>query len=165
MTWMATTGPRATHDVPLLPARASVDHLRERFYDPADDVLPDRIELADPEEAPTPSLSSLMAQGGPHLSTLRQRLDDALADLAPAATLGEVFDGLEPSLRRPVEIFGLLHLAADHGWEREDQDESYAAVRPDGSRRTFTVPRLLLPDPDLSPDSTPESTPDRKTRA
>ena len=51
MTWMATTGPRATLDVPLLPARASVDHLRERFYDPADDVLPDRITPADPDDA------------------------------------------------------------------------------------------------------------------
>ncbi|WP_067433496.1 DUF3375 family protein, partial [Nocardioides jensenii] len=43
MTWLATTGPRATHDVPLLPSRAGVDHLRERFHDPADDVLPEPI--------------------------------------------------------------------------------------------------------------------------
>jgi hypothetical protein len=148
MTWMANTGPRATHDVPLLPARAGVDHLRERFYDPADDVLPERITTADAGDAPTLSLASLMAQGGPQLSSLRQRLEDALVDLLPAGSLGELFDGLEPSLRRPVEIFGLLHLAADREWGTEDVLEPFAAVRPDGSRRTFAVPRTPLPDPD-----------------
>jgi hypothetical protein len=149
MTWMATTGPRATHDVSLLPGRAGLDHLRERFYDPADDVLPDPIEAADPSEAPSLSLSELMAQGGPQLASLRQRLDDALHDLLPAGSLGELFEGLEPSLRRPVEIFGLLHLAADREWASDDVTEQFAAVRPDGSRRTFAVPRTPLPDPDL----------------
>ena len=159
MTWMAGTGPRATHDVPLLPARASVEHLRERFYDPADDVLPERIVAAAEEAAPDLSLSSLMAQGGPQLPELRRRLDDARAALVPAGSLGEVFDGLEASLRRPVEIFGLLHLAADHAWQPEDGPESYAAVRPDGSRRTFAVPRLPLPDPDLDTDPDSERKP------
>ncbi|WGY04164.1 DUF3375 domain-containing protein [Nocardioides sp. QY071] len=149
MTWMSTTGPRATHEVSLLPSRVSVDHLRERFHDPADDVLPEPITAADPAEAPTLSLEELMAQGGPQLGSLRQRLDDALGDLVPAGSLGELFDALEPSLRRPVEIFGLLHLAADREWTTEDALEEFAAVRPDGSRRTFAVPRTPLPDPDL----------------
>lgn len=149
MGWMATTGPRATHDVSLLPLRTNLDHLRERFYDPADDVLPDRISAGDPDDAPSLSLSDLMAQGGPQLSSLRQRLEDALTALLPAGSLGELFEGLEPSLRRPVEIFGLLHLAADREWETEDVAEEFAAVRPDGSRRTFSVPRMPLPDPDL----------------
>ena len=35
-----------------------------------------------------------------------------------------------------------------------DDVEAYAALRPDGSRRTFDVPRLPLPDPDLDPDPT-----------
>ncbi|WP_341924974.1 DUF3375 domain-containing protein [Nocardioides psychrotolerans] len=148
MTWMATTGPRAVLDVPLLPARAGVEHLRERFYDPADDVLPERITTADPGDGPAVSLAAVMAQGGPQLTSLRQRLDAALASLLPAGSLGEVFDGFEPALRRPVEIFGLLHLAADREWEAEDAVEEFAAVRPDGSRRTFAVPRLPLPDPD-----------------
>ncbi len=153
MTWMADTGPRATHEVALLPSRVGVDHLRERFHDPADDVLPDRISAADPADAPAVSLAELMAQGGPQLGSLRQRLEDALADLLPAGSLGELFDGLEPSLRRPVEIFGLLHLAADRAWETEQATEAYAAVRPDGSRRTFAVPRTPLPDPDLEETS------------
>ncbi len=149
MTWMASTGPRATHDVPLLPSRVSVDHLRERFHDPADDVLPAPIAPDDADEAPPVSLETLVAQGGPQLSTLRQRLEDVLVDPVPPASLGALFDGLEPALRRPVEILGLLHLAADRGWESAADVEAYTAVRHDGSRRTFTVPTTPLPDPDL----------------
>ncbi|MEQ6903453.1 DUF3375 domain-containing protein [Nocardioides sp. YIM 152588] len=156
MTWMATTGPRATHDVPLLPSRAGVEHFRERFYDPADDVLPDRITPNVAEEAPRLSLEALKAQGGPQLGPLRERLESALADLLPAGSLGELFETLEPELRRPVEILGLLHLAAGRGWEAERTTESFTAHRADGSRRTFAVPRLPLPDPDL-PDRDLES--------
>ncbi|GAA1976988.1 hypothetical protein GCM10009798_42760 [Nocardioides panacihumi] len=152
MTWMARTGPRATHDVALLPARASVEHLRERFYDPADDVLPDRIDLDEAAGAPGLALADLVAQGGPQLPSLRERLEAALSSANPAASLGAVFDTLEPSLRRPVEIFGLLHLAADQGWSAEEHTEEYAALRPDGTNRTFDVPRLPLPDPDLGHD-------------
>lgn len=143
-TWMATTGPRATLELALLPSRAGVEHLRERFYDPADDVLPDRIAPAGPDEAPAVSLDALRAQGGPQLGSLRERLDLALASTHPPDSLGELFAGLEPSLRRPVEILGLLHLAADHGWEAEQELETYAAVRADGSTRTFTAPRTPL---------------------
>lgn len=163
MTWLATTGPRATHDVPLLPARAGVDHLRERFYDPADDVLPARLVDADPADAPEVSLSELLAQGGPSLPALRRRLDDALASLSPADSLGDLFDRLEPSLRRPVEIFGLLHLAADRDLAPGDGVETYRAVRHDGTERVFAVPRVALPDPDLAdPDPTPAALPDAK---
>jgi hypothetical protein len=160
MTWVASTGPRASHDVPLLPARAGLDHLRERFYDPADDVLPDRITTPDPADAPPVSLADLMAQGGPQLTSLRERLDEALTSLRPAGSLGELFGELEPSLRRPVEIYGLLHLAADREWQTEDTAELFPAVRPDGSRRTFAVPRTPLPDPDLTqPDLHESETP------
>lgn len=150
MTWVASTGPRATHDVPLLPARLGVEHLRERFYDPADDVLPDRISAADPDEAAGLSLAELKQHGGPQLGDLRDRLDRVLAGLTPPGSLGALFGELEPSLRRPVEIFGLLHLAAARDWVAEKETEAYPAVRPDGSVRTFAVPRTPLPDPDLT---------------
>ena len=104
MTWMASTGPRASHDVPLLPARAGVEHLRERFHDPADDVLPDPISTPDPSLAPPVSLEDLVAQGGPRLAALRERLDAATTSLLPLASLGALFGELEPSLRRPVRF-------------------------------------------------------------
>lgn len=152
MTWMARTGPRATHDVPLLPARVGVDHLRERFFDPADDRRPDPIARTGPEGSAAPSLAELVAQGGPQFPHLRRRIEDALGDLVPAASLGEVFGSLEAELRRPVEIFGLLHLAAARDWQAEPaaDAEPYEAVRADGTRRAFAVPRLPLPDPDLA---------------
>lgn len=154
MGWMATTGPRATHDVPLLPPRAGIENLRERFFDPADDVLPERLPPAVPDDGPAVSLAALMSQGGPQLASLRQRLEDSLTSSLPASSLGEFFERLEPSLRRPVEIFGLLHLAADREWESEDATEVFTAVRADGSRRTFVVPRTPLPDPDRAESET-----------
>ncbi|MCM0619476.1 DUF3375 domain-containing protein [Nocardioides bruguierae] len=170
-TWMGATGPRATHEVPLLPSRVGVEHLRERFFDPADDVAPERLVAQDADTEPV-TMAELVAQGGPRIAGLRERLDAVMSGLTPAGTLGEVFAGLEEDLRRPVEIFGLLHLAAEHDWEPERppslppgagsdggvdeppvpvpvQVERYAAVRPDGTARTFEVPLLDLPDPDL----------------
>ncbi|MGZ4436864.1 MAG: DUF3375 domain-containing protein, partial [Nocardioidaceae bacterium] len=156
MTWLATSGPRATTDEPLLPSRVDVDHFRERFYDPADDVTPARLADTPGPTATAPSYAGLMAQGGPSITVLRQRLDEALGSLDPAASLGEVFDSLDPSLRRPVEILGLLHLAADRELPAEPTLERYRAVRADGSERTFAVPRVPLPDPDLGPRPTEE---------
>lgn len=158
MTWIANTGPRATLDVPLLPARATVEHLRERFHDPADDIPPEKITVADPAQAPTLSLEAVKAQGGPQLGPLREQFEAALDDTLPADSLGDLFGTLEPSLRRPVEIFGLLHLAAGRGLSAEETLELYDALRPDGSHRRFAVPRLPLTDPDLDRSSTEETT-------
>ena len=72
MSWMATSGPRATLDLPLLPARVDVEHFRERFHDPADDVAPTR--LAGHAAVPRPRrrrYAALMAQGGPSITALR----------------------------------------------------------------------------------------------
>ncbi|MFC6152155.1 DUF3375 domain-containing protein [Nocardioides yefusunii] len=170
MTWMARTGPRASHDVGLLPSRVVVDHLRERFHDPADDVLPERIGTNEaPEANPRLSLEAVRAQGGPQLGDLRERLEAALAGLVPTGTLGGVFDSLEESMRRPVEIFGLLHLAAERGWSGGDDLETYVTRRPDGTTRVFEVPRTELgtelgtaPDvaPDVNLDLAPDATPD-----
>jgi hypothetical protein len=126
-----------------------VDHFRERFHDPADDVAPTRLADTPAAEADPPSYAALMGQGGPSITVLRERLDGALRSLDPAASLGEVFDSLDPALRRPVEIFGLLHLAADRELPADAAVEEYRAVRPDGTERTFAVPRVPLADPDL----------------
>ncbi len=168
MTWMATTGPRASIDLPLLPARVSVEHLRERFHDPADDRLPEPIAAPDPDDAPRLTLEELKAQGGPQLSVLRGRLDEARAQLVPVGSMGSFFGALEPSLRRPVEILGLLHLAAELGWLEQEpgpdgEGEAYAAVRPDGTHRTFDVPRTPVPDPDLQPDLPPDQSVEDQT--
>ncbi|WP_110182632.1 DUF3375 domain-containing protein [Nocardioides solisilvae] len=154
-TWMATSGPRATVGLPLLPARAEVEHLRERFHDPADDVAPERLADAPQARGSGPGYEELLALGGPSLGDLRERLDHALTALDPAASLGDLFDSLEPALRRPVEVLGLLHLAADRSLDADGGTETYRARRADGTERVFEVPRVPLPDPDLDPTSTP----------
>lgn len=53
----------------------------------------------------------------------------------------ELFGGLPDALRRPVEIFGVLHLAtnADELVVTDDH-EPYATVRPDGTRCAHRAP-------------------------
>jgi Protein of unknown function (DUF3375) len=150
MGWLATSGPRAALDLPLLPARVEVEHFRERFYDPADDVAPTRLADHVEETAEPPSFAELIAQGGPSLPLLRERLEAAMGSIDPAGSLGEVFGSLAEELRRPVEILGLLHLAAELDLATGTDVEHYRTIRPDGSRRTFAVPRVPLPDPDLA---------------
>ncbi|WP_166138622.1 DUF3375 domain-containing protein [Nocardioides ochotonae] len=150
MTWMDNTGPRTVLDMPLLPERVGVEHLRERFYDPADHVRPVRLPAAPPPPAAPPTYEQLRAQGGPSVPEMRSRFVAALS-AADSASLGAFFDALEPELRRPVEIFGLLHLAAERELAVGDEPETYRAVRPDGTERAFAVPRVELRDPDVPP--------------
>ena len=60
-------------------------------------------------------------------------------------SIGDAFNSLGEPLRRPVEILGLLQLATQvtplDGGEMLD---TFETVRPDGSRRSFTVPRITL---------------------
>jgi hypothetical protein len=148
-TWMKTAGPRAVVPVPLLPARTNVTHLRERFHNPDVDTGPPPLADVTDEAPQALTLEDLLAQGGPSLDSLRAALAEALDGPDPVGSLGAVFDALDPALRRPVEIFGLLHLATNHDLYRHADTEVYATVRPDGSHRDLAVPRLTpTADPD-----------------
>ena len=146
-TWMRTAGPRASVPLELLPPRIEVAHLRERFHSTDIDAGPPPLTDVSAHRPDGVSLSELLAQGGPTLTELRQHLLDALTGPDPIATLGDLFDGLEASLRRPVEIFGLLHLATNTpGLHSQDDTETYRTVRADGTTRDLTVPRVTLPE-------------------
>ena len=137
----------------MLPAVAEIGHLRERFHDVIDDAAPAPLaDLAGGETAVV-ALESLRAQGGPSFAALRQALDEALQDavsggtdtrsLGEMATLGALFASLDARLRRPVEIFGLLQLAAQEpAVGHKGGDEQYVTVRADGSIRPVRVPQL-----------------------
>jgi len=146
MTWVARTGPRAVVELPLLPPRAFVDHLRERFHDPADDRLPEPLAAGPATSADPVSLRDLVVQGGPRIGALREQLEAARGKPEPASSLGEVFADLPEDLRRPVEILGLLQLAAQEQLAADRDVEIYRTRRPDGSERAFAVPRVPLPD-------------------
>jgi hypothetical protein len=140
-TWLETAGPRAV--VPLsLPEQAEVEHLRERFHDPVEDAPPPPLETPVDDTALL-SLEQLRAQGGPTFDALRGALHSVLAGPDPMTTLGRLFGDLDPSLRRPVEIFGLLQVAMnEQALHRLDSEEEYVAVRPDGTTRRLSVPTV-----------------------
>ncbi|CRK61948.1 FIG149030: hypothetical protein [Alloactinosynnema sp. L-07] len=142
-TWMRIAGPRAAVPLELLPPRIEVTHLRERFHNTEVDSGPPPLNDVSGHRPDVVSLAGLLAQGGPSLDSLRRELDLALTGPEPLSSLGALFDSLEPALRRPVEIFGLLHLATNvPGLDQHDDTEPYRAIRADGSTRGLTVPRV-----------------------
>jgi hypothetical protein len=89
-------------------------------------------------------LEELRLHGGPTFDALRHALDAALEQPDTFRSLGVLFASLAASLKRPVEILGLLQLATDRSdLARTGDDERYVAVRPDGSQRHLAVPRLV----------------------
>jgi hypothetical protein len=146
--WMRTAGPRASVPLPLLPESVDVDHLRERFHDPDVDIVPPGI-ADDDDDAPEPlTLEELRTQGGPLLIEMRAALSAAVD--GGTADTHDVFNALPDELRRPVELFGLLHIVTQlDADERSTAREAYTAVRPDGSRATFELPTIPLLADDL----------------
>ncbi|MFO7689676.1 MAG: DUF3375 family protein [Cryobacterium sp.] len=145
-TWMQTAGPRSTVTAELMPGTLDVDHLRERFYDAGAHRAPPELDDVS-DDAPAPlSLGEMRTQGGPMLEDLRDALVWAFAT-GETASVGDAFNALEPGLRRPVEILGMLQIMTQiDAVHRADLLESFDTVRPDGSRRRFAVPRIELTD-------------------
>jgi hypothetical protein len=156
---METAGPRSTVTAELMPGTLELEHLRERFYDPGAHKAPPPLEDVSAYAPEPPSLDAMRTQGGPLLEELRDAIVTALTD-GTATTVGAAFNSLEPALRRPVEILGLLQIAtqidavrtaeAAEGAGNTERSETFETVRPDGSRRTFTVPRITLTDDDTA---------------
>jgi hypothetical protein len=138
--WIAVAGAQEKSPVSLLPEHLEIEHLRERYYDPADDVPPPPL-IVDDDEPPTGlTLEEIRRRGGPLMDELSAALD-AAADRRSEWTLGELYSELPERLRRPVDALGLLHLAVNHEHlTLTGETELYFAVRPDGTTRTFEVP-------------------------
>jgi hypothetical protein len=59
--------------------------------------------------------------------------------------VGDAFNSLDDNLRRPVEILGLLQIATQvDAVTRAETYEDFTTVRPDGTVRTFAVPRIVF---------------------
>ncbi|WP_166805352.1 DUF3375 family protein [Cryobacterium sp. Hb1] len=148
--WMQTAGPRSTVTTELMPGTLEVEHLRERFYDPVAHLGPPALADVSDAAPAAPSLGDLRLQGGPLLEDLRDALVAAVA-AGEAASVGSAFNSFGASLRRPVEILGLLQLAAQLSTSAGPVSlESFEAIRPDGSVRVFDVPRRILTDDDTA---------------
>ncbi|GAA2165116.1 DUF3375 domain-containing protein [Pedococcus bigeumensis] len=160
-TWMQTAGPNAKVPKALLPSRVEVTHLRERYFDPSTETAPPPLASRDEDRPDNLSLDDLLKAGGPSFTSLREALNAALTGPDPMASLGSLFDSLDPQLRRPVEIFGLLHLATNaQGMTSHEDRELYSTVRPDGSTRDLSVPRVAptnhQPDRGIPADHAPQ---------
>lgn len=141
--WMRTAGPRRTVPLEMLPRDVDVTHLRERFFTPDEDASPPPLADVSDHRPGDVLLADLLAQGGPQLDALRRALA-SLAEPGAVSTLGELFATLDPALRRPVEIFGLLQLAHNStSLAPAAGVESYPTVRPDGSTRQLTAPKVF----------------------
>jgi hypothetical protein len=155
--WMQTAGPRAAVPIALIPAQLDVEHLRERFYDPDNDVPPPPLEDVSDQAPDGPDLDAIRQQGGPALTQLRHRLIAAI-EAGDAETVSDVFNALPAELRRPVEVIGLLHVLASTDAavpDGADLDTALAdfsgrpvdifhTLRPDGTSRAFLVDRREL---------------------
>jgi hypothetical protein len=143
-TWMETAGPRSSVTAQLMPGTLDVEHLRERFYDPDSHVAPPPLEDVSDSAPEPPSLDEVRKQGGPLLYEMRDTLVEAMSN-GRALSVGDVFNGLDAAMRRPVEVLGLLQIAAQlDSIDRSDLLESFSTVRADGTRRSYTLPRLTV---------------------
>ncbi|MEO6199990.1 MAG: DUF3375 family protein, partial [Cryobacterium sp.] len=97
------------------------------------------------DDAPEPpSLDDMRKQGGPLLDELRDAIVTAFAQ-GDAASVGDAFNNLDANLRRPVEILGMLQIATQiDAVSRAQALERFDTVRPDGSIRSFEVPRITF---------------------
>ncbi len=144
--WVARTGPATTLELDLLPPqRGEIATLSERFHNPADETPPPPLTTPD-IHTEGPSLKELRAYGGPTFETFERLINGFFGGDLPEATIAEMFANLEPSLRRPVELLGLLSLAEAAGAHIDTETtDAYKTVRPDGTTRTFDVPHIAAP--------------------
>ncbi|MDN3311362.1 DUF3375 domain-containing protein [Microbacterium oryzae] len=143
--WMETARARDTVPLPWMPARLEMEHLRTRFHDPSRERPAPPLEDVSDQAPPPPLLDDVRRQGGPLLGEVRAALASAAA--GGAETLSEAFNALPADLRRPVEVFGVAHLAAEHGLPAGLADDGgvVRTVRPDGTVRAFALPALQPP--------------------
>lgn len=148
--WFPTTGPRTRVEVPLGAPALAVSTFPDQFYDPAGADAPPR-PLADPTRdqaggGTVLTLEDLRNLGGPRGRELAAHLEAAVRDAGDdGLTVAELFRTGGDALQRPVELLGYLQLAADHGLLQDASGhETVTATRPDGTRRSFTVPHIVF---------------------
>ena len=100
----------------ILPHGNEVEDMPSTFYDPSDDLPPEPLPVRKQRSASPSAFADLMGQGGPSLIDLRRAIVRGADQAAVAAgegelTLGDVFETLPTSLRRPVEVIGMLYLS------------------------------------------------------
>lgn len=137
------SGRRWSSPLAVLPTEVEVGHLSTRFHDPNDHTPPP--PLHDPDfddhEGGGPTFDELRRYGGPSYRALHDAIAARLADHG-IVSVAEVFADLDPDMRRPVDLLGLLQLAgaeAPAGGQMTHQ-----TIRPDGSEISLSTADLLI---------------------
>jgi hypothetical protein len=125
----------------VLPQKNELTSVPQFFHDPADDLPPEPLPVRKARAANPSAFAELMKKGGPSLIDLRRAIVAAADAHTGGAlpTVGEVFESLPASLRRPVEVIGMLYLADAIS---KDHHESRAATQ---------LTTVSAGSPDLSP--------------
>jgi hypothetical protein len=143
--WMRVSGPRSRVRVRLGLAPLQIGNTRDRFFDPAEHAEPPPLADTTADASPAPSLDALRHRGGPSVAALRAAVEAAIGGEDTSAA--EVFNALPQQLRRPVEVLGLMQLAAAIG-ALDDADtvgsDVVDTVRVDGTRRHLRMPVIKL---------------------
>lgn len=148
--WLERTGPRTKVPMTLLPDEPELTYLPRRFHDPDSQGPPPPLATPAADSDDADSLADMLAWGGPSLASLRRLLTTAADSSDQTATAASLFNALEPEERRPVEVFGLLHVADDLDVVDEADsadDDHFHTIRPDGTTRTLSAPRLHVRRP------------------
>ncbi len=123
---------------------AMVDSLQRRLRGPATYEPPPSLAEVCPGEAPELSLRRLGGYGKPMTQEVIQAIEAMLApgEARPAAQL---FAELPTSLRRDVEVLGLIGDAFDRGSDLgAAPTDLYACAGPDGAERAWLAPRVII---------------------
>lgn len=126
--------------VPLLLPRLETLSTWPSLYDFGGDSPPPPLEPApaSEEEEAALSMEEILAFGGPRTSEV---LDALRPHLRSGLSVSAAFSQIPTTLRRPVEVLGLM-LELD---AQSEDTETYLAVRHDGTVRALTVPTLPVP--------------------
>lgn len=149
--WMQTAGPNERLPIDGMPTKLEIAHLPDEFYEPTRRTpapsLADRLVADEPLVAM--SLEEMRKYGGPMLADVRRSLVNSLSNGMAGSSFGEVFNHLPAELRRPVEVWGLLHIAAQAEVEIAEGADVAVTIRPDGSIVRLTMPVLHSDAQDL----------------
>ena len=142
--WMQDAKTREKVELELVPPPLDLAYFKARFYDPSVHMPPpplDDVTEGAPEQM---TLDDLKRIGGPQFDALRAALLEG-AVAADVVTAGQVFNGLEKDLRRPVEVLGIVHIVTEADVLQDGQEsEEVTAIRTDGSTRVLAMPRTVL---------------------
>lgn len=117
---------------------AEVEHLRQTPGDLGPVERPAPLVERDDDGGGGVEHAEARAWGGPHYAELDAHLAAFAAAAGDAGTgVSAAFDAAPASMRRPVDLLGLLEIADALGMTETDEIAYVEAVRPDGSRRRF----------------------------